>query len=106
MIALLNHGETSFTHEVNRYTSEYCIRIIQDGSRETGDYYALAAPQCVDAELNCVAPKNLRAEYDGDKVTLSWEREIFIDLNTTHKAGRSSMPTATVPSLAFTLLEA
>lgn len=79
MIALLNHGETSFTHEVNRYTSEYCIRIIQDGSRETGDYYALAAPQCAEAELNCVAPKNLRAEYDGDKVTISWEREIFID---------------------------
>jgi len=79
MIALLNHGETSYTHEVNRYTSEYCIRIIQEGSRETGDYYALAAPQCADAELNCVAPKNLAAEYDGDKVTLSWEREIFID---------------------------
>ena len=79
MIALLNHGETSFAHEVNRYTSEYCIRIIQDGSRNTGDYYALAAPQCVDVELNCVAPKNLRAEYDGDKVTISWEREIFID---------------------------
>ncbi len=79
MIALLNHGETSFMHEVNRYTSEYCIRIIQEGSRETGDYYALAAPQCANAELNCVAPKNLRAEYDGDKVTLSWERDIFID---------------------------
>ena len=79
MIALLNHGETSFTHEVNRYTSEYCIRIIQDGSRETGDYCALAEPQCADAELNCVAPKNLAAEYDGDKVTISWEREIFID---------------------------
>ena len=79
MIALLNHGETSFTHEVNRYTSEYCIRIIQDGSHETGDYCALAAPQCADAELNCVAPKNLAAEYDGDKVTISWEREIFID---------------------------
>ncbi len=79
MIALLNHGETSFTHEVNRYNSEYCIRIIQDGSRETGDYYALAAPQCADAELNCLAPKNLAAEYDGDKVTISWEREIFID---------------------------
>jgi hypothetical protein len=79
LIALLNHGETSFTHEVNRYNSEYCIRIIQDGSRETGDYYALAAPQCADAELNCLAPKNLAAEYDGDKVTISWEREIFID---------------------------
>lgn len=79
MIALLNHGETSFTHEVNRYSSEYCIRIIQNGSQETGDYYALAEPQCANAELNCVAPKNLTAEYDGDKVTLSWEREIFID---------------------------
>ena len=79
MIALLNHGETSFTHEVNRYTSEYGIRIIQNGSLQTGDYYALAAPQCVDAELNCVAPKNLAAEYDGDKVVISWEREIFTD---------------------------
>jgi len=79
LIATLNHGETSFTHEVNRYTSEYCIRIIQDGSRETGNYYALAEPQCADAELICVAPKNLRADYDGQKVTLSWEREIFID---------------------------
>ena len=77
LIALLNHGETSFTHEVNRYTSEYCIRIIQDGSPETGDYYALAAPQCAEAELDCVAPKNLRAEELGDKVRISWEREIY-----------------------------
>lgn len=77
LIATLNHGETSFTHEVNRYTSEYCIRIIQDGSRETGDYYALAAPQCAEAELDCVAPKNLRAEELGDKVRISWEREIY-----------------------------
>jgi hypothetical protein len=77
LIATLNHGETSFTHEVNRYTSDYCIRIIQEGSRETGDYYALAAPQCVEAELDCVAPKNLRAENLGDKVRISWEREIY-----------------------------
>ena len=77
LIATLNHGETSFTHEVNRYTSEYCIRIIQDGSRDTGDYYALAAPQCAEVELECVAPKNLRAENVGDKVVISWEREIY-----------------------------
>ena len=77
LIATLEHGETSFTHEVNRYTSEYCIRIIQDGTRETGDYYALAAPQCAEAELDCVAPKNLRAENLGDKVRISWEREIY-----------------------------
>ena len=77
LIATLNHGETSFTHEVNRYTSNYCIRIIQDGIRETGDYYALAAPQCAEAELDCVAPKNLRAESLGDKVRISWEREIY-----------------------------
>lgn len=57
LIATLNHGETSFTHDVNRYTSDYCIRIIQEGSRETGNYYALAAPQCAAAELDCVAPK-------------------------------------------------
>ena len=79
LIATLNHGETSFNHEVNRYTSEYCIRIIQDGSRETGDYYALAEPQCAEAELECIAPKNLRAESLGDKVRISWERELFID---------------------------
>jgi hypothetical protein len=77
LIATLNHGETSFTHEVNRYTSNYCIRIIQEGSRETGDYYALAAPQCDEVELDCVAPKNLRAENMGDKVRISWEREIY-----------------------------
>ncbi|MBQ6729672.1 MAG: choice-of-anchor J domain-containing protein [Bacteroidales bacterium] len=77
LIATLNHGETSFTHEVNRYTSNYCIRIIQEGSRETGNYYALAAPQCAAAELDCVAPKNLRAENLGDKVRISWEREIY-----------------------------
>ena len=79
LLATLNHGETSFTHEVNRYTSEYCIRIIQDGSRETGGYYALAAPQCAEVELECIAPKNLAADYDGQRVSLSWEREIFID---------------------------
>ena len=79
LIATLNHGETSFTDYVNRYTSNYCIRIIQDGSRETGDYYALAEPQCAEAELNCIAPKNLAAAWDGDKVVLTWEREIFID---------------------------
>ena len=77
LIATLNHGETSFTHEVNRYTSNYCIRIIQEGSCETGDYYALAAPQCAEAELDCVAPKNLKAENLGDKVRISWEREIY-----------------------------
>ena len=79
LIATLEHGETSFTHYVNRYTSDYCVRIIQDGSRETGDYYALAELQCDEAELECIAPKNLAANYDGQKVTLSWEREIFTD---------------------------
>ena len=80
-IAMLNHGETSFTHNVNRYESEYCIRIIQEGSKSDGTYFALAAPQCANAELECVAPKNLTASYDGDKVTLSWERDIFIDFD-------------------------
>ena len=79
LIATLNHGETSFTHEVNRYTSEYCIRIIQEGSKEDGTYYALAAPQCAPVELECVAPSQLAADYDGQKVTLSWERDFFID---------------------------
>ena len=79
LIATLNHGETSFTHDVNRYVTDYCIRVIQDGSRESGDYYALAEPQCAEAELNCLAPKNLDAEWDGHKVTLTWEREIFTD---------------------------
>ena len=79
LIATLNHGETSFTHDVNRYVTDYCIRVIQDGSREAGDYYALAEPQCAEAELNCLAPKDLDAEWDGQKVTLTWEREIFTD---------------------------
>lgn len=77
LLAVLNHGESSFTHYVNRYTTQYCIRIIQEGSRETGDYYALAAPQCADAELDCLAPKNLKAENLGDKVRISWERELY-----------------------------
>lgn len=79
LIAALNHGETSFTHMVNRYDSEYCIRVIQEGSKEDGTYYALAAPQCVTTQINCVAPENLSVSYDNVKVTLSWERNIFID---------------------------
>ena len=79
LIATLNHGETSYIHEVNRYVSEYCIRIIQEGSKDDGTYYALAAPQCANAEINCVAPENLSADYDGQQVTISWERNIFID---------------------------
>ena len=43
LIATLNHGEESFTHSVNRYNSEYCIRVIQEGSKTDGTYYALAA---------------------------------------------------------------
>lgn len=77
LLAALNHGETSYTHMVNRYTSEYCIRVIQEGSKTDGTYYALASPQCAEAEVNCVAPKNLAAEWDGQKVTLSWERDIY-----------------------------
>jgi len=79
LIAMLNHGETSYTHNVNRYVSDYCIRIIQEGNKADGTYFALAEPQCADAELDCVAPINLAASYDGNKVTLSWERDIFID---------------------------
>jgi len=79
LVAMLNHGETSFTHNVNRYNSEYCIRIIQEGSRTDGTYFALATPQCASAQLDCIAPDNLAAIYDGDKVTLTWERNISID---------------------------
>lgn len=79
LIATLNQGETSFTHMVNRYTSEYCIRVIQEGSKADGTYYALAAPQCANAELDCVAPKNLSANWNGHSVNLNWERDIFID---------------------------
>ena len=79
LIATLNQGETSFTHMVNRYDSEYCIRIIQEGSKADGTYYALASPQCATVQVNCVAPKNLSASYEGHTVTLNWEREIFID---------------------------
>ena len=79
LLANLHHGETSFTHMMNRYNVEYCIRIIQEGSKDNGTYYALAEPQCANAQVNCVAPKNLDASYDGQKVTLTWERDIFID---------------------------
>lgn len=79
LIAMLNHGETSFVHSVNRYNSEYCIRIIQEGGKNDGTYFALAEPQCANVELECIAPVNLAASYDGDKVTLTWERNIFID---------------------------
>ena len=79
LIATLNHGETSFTHMVNRYDAQYCIRIIQEGGKTDGTYYALAAPQCVTVQLTCVAPTNLAGEFDGNKVQLSWERDIFIN---------------------------
>ena len=79
LIAILNQGQTSFTHSVNRYNAEYCIRVIQEGSRDDGTYFALAAPQCADVELECVAPTNLVANYDGERVTLTWERNIFTD---------------------------
>lgn len=79
LIAMLNHGETSFTHSVNRYDVDYCIRIIQEGSKDDGTYYALAAPQCANAEVECQSAKNLAADWDGQKVTLSWERDIFVD---------------------------
>ena len=79
LIAALNHGETSFTHMVNRYNAEYCIRVIQEGSKDDGMFYALAAPQCANVDIECVAPKNLSATWDGQRVVLSWEREIFID---------------------------
>lgn len=79
LIAMLNHGETSFSHMVNRYNAEYCIRVIQEGSKSDGTYYALASPQCANVEVDCVAPKNLSADFDGQKVRLSWERDIFIN---------------------------
>ena len=79
LIALLNHGETSFTHSVNRTNIDYCIRIIQEGSKENGTYYALAAPQCANANVECVAAKNLEGTWDGQRVILSWERDFFID---------------------------
>ena len=79
LIAMLNHGETSFTHNINRYDIDYCIRVIQEGSRDDGTYYAFAAPQCVNADVECVAAKNLSGEWNGQKVILSWERDIFID---------------------------
>ena len=77
LIEMLNHGETSYMHEVNRYDAEYCIRVIQEGSKDDGTYYALAAPQCATVQVDCVAPKNLSASTDGQTVVLSWEREIF-----------------------------
>ena len=79
LIAMLNHGETSFTHSVNRYNVNYCIRMIQEGSKDNGTYYALAAPQCANANVECVPAKKLSANWDGQKVTLSWQRDFFID---------------------------
>ena len=79
IIAMLNHGEESFTHMVNRYDSEYCIRIIQEGSKDDGTYYALADPQCATVQVDCIAPKNLDAYYSDGKAVISWERDIFID---------------------------
>ncbi len=79
LLAMLNHGETSFTHSVNRANIEYSIRVIQEGSKADGTYFALAAPQFANAQVDCVAPKNLAANYDGSRVTLTWERDIFID---------------------------
>lgn len=79
LVAMLNHGETSFTHSVNRYDSQYCIRVIQEGNKSDGTYFALASPQCANAELECISPENLAASYDGQRVTLSWERDFFID---------------------------
>ena len=78
-IAMLNHGETSFTHSVNRTNIDYCIRVIQEGSKDDGTYYALAAPQCANANVECVAAKNLSGEWNGQRVVLSWERDFFID---------------------------
>ena len=79
LIAMLNHGETSFTHSVNRYDVDYCIRVIQEGSKDNGTYYALAAPQCANANVECVSAKNLSANWDGQRVILSWERDFFVD---------------------------
>ena len=79
LIAMLNHGETSFTHSVNRYNINYCISVIQEGSKNDGTYFALAAPQCAKANVECVAPKNLAGTWDGQKVVLSWERDFFVD---------------------------
>lgn len=79
-IKILNHGEQSFIHNVNRYESNYCIRIIQAGPR-TGRYYALAEPQCVGSELECVAPTNLTGVVEGDNAVISWERNYFTDFS-------------------------
>ena len=79
LVAMLNHGETSYTHSVNRYDIDYCIRVIQEGSKDDGTYYALAAPQCANAEVECVSAKNLSGIWDGHRVVLSWERDFFID---------------------------
>ena len=79
LVAMLNHGETSYTHSVNRYDIDYCIRVIQEGSKNDGTYYALAAPQCANANVECAAAKNLSGLWDGQRVILSWERDFFID---------------------------
>lgn len=77
-IKILNHGEQTYTHNVNRYDSEYCIRIIQNGPM-TGRYYALAEPQCVGTAMECIAPSNLTGEVVNGNAVISWERNYFTD---------------------------
>lgn len=79
LVANLHNGESSFTHMINRHNIEYCIRVIQEGGKDDGTYYALAAPQCATAQIDCVAPKNLSAYYGDHKAVISWERDIIID---------------------------
>lgn len=43
-VARLNHGETQFVHAVNRYDSEYCIRVIQEGMARAMPWRSLSVP--------------------------------------------------------------
>ena len=79
-LKILNHGEQSFVHNVNRYESNYCIRIIQAGPM-TGRYYALAEPQCYYAKLECIAASNLSGEVTDGNAVISWERNLFTDFS-------------------------
>ncbi len=79
LIAILDQYQTSYTDYPYRDNDlEYCIRIIQDGPKTNGHYYALAAPQCATAELTCFAPYDLQgiAYPESNNISLVWEPSI------------------------------
>ncbi len=74
IVAKLRDGETSYTDEINDEDyPEYCISIIQNGSKEGGVYYALAEKQCSEVTVVCQPVENVTADVDGTNVTVAWD---------------------------------